>query len=185
MFLLGCLAFALFALSDLNDLHLHRRALVLCFPTGAAALSCSLVFQLNRARAPAASARVFFWLLFAVFLALLLHALFFAFPVSSAYERPGENRPVCRTGQYALCRHPGVLWFSCALLCLWLGAGLPLLSAAVFALLDILLALFEDLSVFPARLTGYADYRHETPFLIPNPHSIERALKSTRKSDRT
>lgn len=187
MFLLGCLAFALFALSDLNDLRLHRRSLLFCFPSGAALLSVSLAFQLNRTGAlvSAAGGRVLFWLLFAIFMALLLHALFFTFPVSAAYDSPGAVRPVCRRGQYALCRHPGVLWFSCAACCLWAGAGLPLLSAASYILLDILLAAFEDLVVFPVLLTGYDSYRRDTPFLFPTLRSMESALKSMRKSDRT
>jgi protein-S-isoprenylcysteine O-methyltransferase Ste14 len=86
--------------------------------------------------------------------------------------RPGEERAVCTTGVYALCRHPGVLWFAGVYGCLWLTVGLPLWEAALYCGLNVLLVAFEDLCVFPARLEGYDAYRVQTPFLLPTRQSI-------------
>ena len=63
------------------------------------------------------------------FLALLLYTLFFALPFSATYAPGSGPAPLCRTGVYALCRHPGVLWLSLFYFSLWLAAG----SAELFA----------------------------------------------------
>ena len=107
----------------------------------------------------------------------MIYTLFFALPVEASYTAPGKKRPACTTGIYALCRHPGVLWFAGLYGCLWAGGGLPLWEAALFSGLNVLLVLFEDLCVFPAVLEGYDAYRRSTPFLLPNRRSI-RACRS-------
>lgn len=101
----------------------------------------------------------------------------FALPVDASYTRPGEKRPACTTGVYALCRHPGVLWFTGLYICLWLALGLPLWEAAVYSGLNVLLVVFEDRCVFPARLEGYGAYQAATPFLLPNRRSIRACRK--------
>ena len=68
---------------------------------------------------------------------------------------------------YALCRHPGVLWFAGVYGCLWLAAGLPLWEAALLCGVNVGLVLFEDRCVFPALLEGYEAYQAATPFLLP------------------
>ena len=108
----------------------------------------------------------------ALLLALEIYTLFFALSAKEAYTCQRQARPVCKSGVYALCRHPGVLWFAGLYLCLWAAAGLALRAAVFFSVLDVLLVLFEDRCVFPARLDGYDDYRAETPFLLPNRQSI-------------
>ena len=110
-----------------------------------------------------------------IFKIALKNTLFFALPAEASYAHPGEDRPVCASGVYALCRHPGVLWFAGAYLCLWGGCGFPLWAAVLYTVLDVLLVVFEDGWVFPARLSGYDDYRRTTPFLLPNRSSL-RAL---------
>ena len=95
----------------------------------------------------------------------------------ASYARPGEKRPACTTGVYALCRHPGVLWFAGLFACLWLAAGLPLQDAAVYTILNVLLVWFEDRCVFPDLLEGYEAYRASTPFLIPNGKSIRACIR--------
>ena len=96
---------------------------------------------------------------------------FFALPVEASYARPGEEG-ACTTGVYALCRHPGVLWFAGLYGCLWAAGGLPLWEAAVLSGLNVGLVIFEDRCVFPAKLKGYDDYRRTTPFLLPNRQSV-------------
>lgn len=182
MFFLGCLAFAIFFLSDYNDAMLRHRSLVFCFPLGTALLIIATVLQLRFEAAPVSDplSRVFLWIVFVVFAGLLIYTLFFSIPAASAYGAPGEKRAVFTTGVYALSRHPGVLWFAVAYVCLWLAGGLPFYAAVTYILLNVALVTFEDKIVFPIVLTGYGAYQRSTPFLIPTPNSIKTAFGKKR-----
>ena len=176
---LGLTAFVLFFISDYNDWRLSRRELKLCFPAGAVLLAAGTVLEARRG-SPLVSGwlRGLLFALGAAFLALLVYTLFFALPVEASYARPGQKRPACTTGVYALCRHPGVLWFAGLYGCLWAAAGLPLWEAAMYSGLNVLLVVFEDRCVFPAKLEGYREYQRTTPFLLPNWQSV-RACRET------
>jgi len=176
MFFAGCAAFALFFLSDLNDLRLHARGLRWLFPAGFLLLAVSAALQCRGSAYPPA-VRLAGWCLAAGSAGLELWSLFFALPARDAYARPGEKRAAVTGGVYALCRHPGVLFFAFLMLGLYFAAGLPLLSAAVYTALDVLLVLWEDRRVFPAVLRGYEAYRAAAPFLIPTPASIRACLQ--------
>lgn len=178
-FLLGSAGFALFFLSDYNDWRLGRRGLQACFPLGALALAAATVWGTWQGRPPVGGwLRGLLWGLAAVFLALLVYTLFFALPAKASYTRPGEKRPACVGGVYALCRHPGVLWFMGLYGCLWAAGGLPLWEAAGYSAWNVLLVVFEDRCVFPARLEGYGAYQASTPFLLPDWRSIRSCLRS-------
>ena len=172
-YLIGTIGFALFFLSDYNDWRLARKELKFAFPLGMLLLVIGTAMS---ARPEAALLRG--WLriagivLLVLFFALEIYTLFFALPAEASYARPGEERAVCTTGVYALCRHPGVLWFAGVYGCLWLTVGLPLWEAVLYCGLDVLLVAFEDLCVFPARLEGYDAYRAQTPFLLPTRQSV-------------
>ena len=176
---LGLAAFVLFFISDYNDWRLSRQALKPCFPAGAVLLAVGTVLEARRG-SPLVSGwlRGLLFALGAAFLALLVYTLFFALPVEASYAHPGEKRPACTTGGYALCRHPGVLWFAGLYGCLWAAAGVPLWEAALYSGLNVLLVIFEDRCVFPARLEGYGAYQASTPFLLPNRRSIRACRES-------
>ena len=173
------LAFALFFLGDANDWRWGRTALRLCFPAGLLFLGTALVLLCGGGR-PLWQA-VLFGLLGALFLLLLVHALFFAFPAAEAYARQDVGRPACTQGVYALCRHPGVLWLTGLCLCLWGGFGLPFFTVILVTALNVGLVAFEDCRVFPAKLAGYDAYRRATPFLIPTAASIQAMGSDLRK----
>lgn len=120
-------------------------------------------------------------LLGALFLLLLVRALFFAFPAEEAYARQDTGRPACTRGVYALCRHPGVLWLAGLCLCLWGGFGLPFFTVILVTALNLGLVAFEDCRVFPAKLAGYGAYRQKTPFLIPTAASIRAMGRDLRE----
>ena len=176
--LLGLCAFLLFFLSDYNDWRLARPELKVCFPLGGVLLAVGTVLEARQGVPLVAGwLQGLFFVLVAVFLSLLVYTLFFALPVEASYAHPGGKRPACTTGVYALCRHPGVLWFAGLYGCLWVAAGLPLWEAAVYSGLNVLLVLFEDRCVFPARLEGYREYQRTTPFLLPDRRSIRACRK--------
>ena len=178
-YLLGLCAFALFFLNDYNDWRLGRKALNVCFPTGAVLLVIGTVVEISRGESLVKGwLRGGFVALAGLFLLLLAYTLFFAIPVEASYTRPGEKRSVCTTGVYALCRHPGVLWFIGLYLCLWVAARLPLWEAATFSILNVCLVWFEDRCVFPEKLEGYGAYQASTPFLLPTGQSIRACIKT-------
>lgn len=169
----GCAAFALFFLSDWNDWRGGRAPLRWCFPAGGALLAADVGYLCLTRRAPASGAlRVLAFAGAALFAALLVYSLFFALPAAASYTEPGQKRPACTGGVYALCRHPGVLWLAGLLACLYPAAGLPPLANALFTALNVALVVFEDRAVFPAVLAGYGEYRRSTPFLIPSGESF-------------
>ncbi|QUO39433.1 hypothetical protein KFE19_08135 [Dysosmobacter sp. Marseille-Q4140] len=165
---LSLCGFALFFLSDYNDWRWGYRALRFCFPSGGLLLTAGTLLDLRWEQSLARGwFRAAVLLLGVMFLALLVYTLFFALPAAASYARPGEKRRACTTGVYALCRHPGVLWFAGVYGCLWLAAGLPLWEAALLCGVNVGLVLFEDRCVFPALLEGYEAYQAATPFLLP------------------
>ena len=181
---LGVFAFALFFANDYNDWKWARRELKACFPTGGLLLAAATILGISQGTAPPHTwVTVFLAVLAGTFLVLLAYTLFFALPTEASYSRPGEERPVVATGVYALCRHPGVLWFIALYLCLWGCTGLSLWETALYSGLNVLLVIFEDRCVFPGRLAGYAEYCSTTPFLLPNRQSL-RACRQTLRGDK-
>lgn len=117
------------------------------------------------------------------FLAVLLYTLFFALPFEETYQVQDAQRKVYDKGMYALCRHPGVLWFFLFYLCLGL-ACMPsdmLWQGIVYTVCNAAYVIFQDIWTFPRTFDTYGDYKKTTPFLIPNAKSIKRAFQ-TRKS---
>ena len=154
-----------FLLYDFNQVRWKSRKL-----HGAFALSCAGLLLLTAAacwkgqnRNPARL--VPGGILALCFLLLLCYTLFFALPFEETYVRESRGRRVCRTGMYALCRHPGVL----------------LVLAVSGSVLDLLYAVFQDVWTFPKTFCDYEEYRREAPFLIPRPSSVVRCLRTLRK----
>ena len=176
-FLLGLCAFALFFLNDYNDWRLGRRALKLCFPAGGLLLLAGTLLRCGNGNHLTGWLRVLLFAAAAGWLLLLVYTLFFAIPLEASYARVGEKRRACTVGVYALCRHPGVLWFAGLYVCLSLAAGLPWLDVVSYCILNVLLVCFEDRCVFPALLEGYGAYQETTPFLIPDAASVKACLK--------
>ncbi len=163
----------LFFLNDLNDWRWKRSWLRLSFPLGAMILTAVVLIECLQNPAPVDLIwRIVFGIVGLMSFWLLLRALIFDLPTGQAYITQEDARPVCRSGVYALCRHPGVLFSGLLLFCLSLAAGLPIASALMYFLLNILLGFFEDRVVFPAVLSGWPEYRQTTPFLLPSPKSI-------------
>ncbi len=179
---LGCFAFLLFFLSDLNDCCIRRRPLAVCFPLGGLLLSVATVLSCHRHPSPLPLPVKGVGLVFGtVFFLLLLKALFFSMPASEAYVEQETGRAATTEGLYALCRHPGVLFFIPLYLCLSVTFGLPYRESAIYSVLNFLLIVFEDAYVFPRVLSGYDAYKKTTPFLIPRPRGIVHCIRTMKK----
>ena len=111
-------------------------------------------------------------------------ALFFALPFSGTYVGQQQST-VVDSGLYALCRHPGVLFFAGMYLCAWLfcGRDAMLLTAVSLTLCDVLHVFVQDRVYFPKTLTGYGDYRRRVPFLIPNAASVRRCIHTLHQKE--
>lgn len=175
--LLGALGFLSFALKEVADYDPKLiekisknsvfRSGALYYVGGIALIAVSTLMQLKSLKS------LGFCIAAALLLALQLYALFGCFSDKNAYGS-GKKQSVYDKGIYALCRHPGFLFFAGLYICLCLGTELPWYVAALYTALDLLLVIAEDVLVFPKTLDGYGDYKLTTPFLIPTPKSIKR-----------
>ena len=176
----GTFSFLLFLLGDLNDAFWHRRYLKPAFLSGAALLVTStagtVILDPPEAFGPLQALFLTGALIFAF---LLVWALFFSFPPKEAYVEESRERKVYTGGMYALCRHPGILWFCFLYACLIPGAGFPPLTAFAYCLLNILLGWVEDRWIFPRLFTDYDDYKLRAPFLIPTAKSLRAWIRPT------
>ncbi len=172
MIFLGAAAFLLMLLGDVNDALWHRSALRLCFPAGLIVLTGATAARLSFESPDAAWCAAA-----AAFLLVLLYALFGSFSVKDAYVSQESGRRVYDKGFYALCRHPGVLFFAGLYVSLHYALALPWADAAVYAALNLLLAALEDKWLFPRSIGGYDEYKTRVPFLLPSAAEIKKIFK--------
>ena len=178
--LLVLLSFGLMFLSDWLKITDQRKQGKYLLLFGMAVLAAAgIVAALNGSRFQIAPLLRIFFLLIALAGALLEYsALFSSLPSASTYLGENERNPLVDSGMYALCRHPGALWFPIFSLSLALGLeNWELLAAAGLAsALNLLYVWFQDRLIFPKTITDYAQYRKNTPFLIPTAQSVSRAI---------
>lgn len=163
--LTGCLAFGFLYIFDFNKILWHRRILNLNFGIGVSLLVFSTVGILYNALLPNGYERfdhpalpvgIVAGLLAAVALMLMVYSLFFALPFKETYVNPKEKNSIIDTGMYALCRHPGVIWFFFFYLFLWLASGVKLMlwAGLVWTFMDVLHVYIQDRWLFPQSLKG-------------------------------
>lgn len=185
--LLGTGAFILFFIYDVNSFTKKNPFLHRFFCVGMLMLLASAGIDVFSAAKNGGFSGAFdFVLLFfgILNLAALIYCLFFALPFEKTYVLQDEHKVYDR-GVYALCRHPGILFFFGTYLFAGIAA-LPekmLFNGMLFSFLNFLYALFQDRVTFPKTFSDYEQYRERAPFLLPNAKSIARALKTFSNSD--
>ena len=182
---LGLLGFLAYLLYDVNsvtrkDPWMHR-----LFAVGSVLLLSATCLDIASACNAGAFRSVRSWLLAGsalIFGCVLLYTLFFSLPFEETYRSQDAARRVYDRGMYALCRHPGVLWFFLFYLCLGLAClpGRLLLHGMIFSLCNLLYVIFQDRWTFPRTFPDYGAYRQTVPFLLPTCRSIRTAWQ-TRK----
>lgn len=163
----------------------RRRRFPLLFVTGSAMFAAATLWLVWLAD-PLTAAMVRPWLFYPFgVLALiaagaLVYVLFFALPFKATYGGAQEVQPCCRSGWYALCRHPGALLCYGVFLCLAAGIPAPetLLALLLFPTANLAYVAVQDRYIFVRTLEGYAQYQKETPFAVPTDASLRRALPS-------
>jgi len=185
--LLGCLAFVLYLLYDINSYLWQLKAPRSFFLIGTLLLAGAAVTDIRAAwlaNAFAGLKDAALLLLSAGSFAALLYSLFFALPFDETYAQQQNGRCVYDKGVYALCRHPGILCFF-AVYCTLGLAALPcwgiLLRGLLFSFLNLAYAWFQDRITFPKTFVNYHEYQKQTPFLIPTKASIHSAIRTFRR----
>ncbi len=185
---LGCLGFFCYFLYDYNSVRKIAGWMRSLFAAGSIFLMAAtgILFWENRENLFRASADGIWMAGGVFFLCLLVYTLFFALPFETTYVEESKYREAYTEGIYALCRHPGVLWFGGFYLCaaaLWKSTEGILFSVTV-VILDVLYVVFQDAYSFPKTFSNYGEYRKSTPFLIPNRRSIARCRNHWRGAGR-
>lgn len=179
--LIGLLAFLFFAVYDINSVIFKNNVINSFFFLGSFLLIFATVGIIL------ASFNDIIWdlwwmsifgILSIFFLILLVYTLFFALPFNETYIINNGSPKVYRNGLYALCRHPGVLWFAGFYFFLWLTLRIPMLlwAGIIFCSCNFLYIVFQDRWTFIHAFEDYNDYKKSTPFIIPNFKSIKRCL---------
>ena len=122
---------------------------------------------------------IVFGLLALLWLALLVYTLFFALPFQETYLEKNQKRKTYTEGMYALCRHPGVLWFALFYLslALLLGTSCAVKTGCLLTAWDVCYICLQDMVIFPRTFCDYKEYKKTTPFLFPNRKSVGKCLR--------
>lgn len=121
-FVLGTVGFLLCFVYDINSITWKNSILQRAFAAGSVCVVISAIWALKESLVNGAVHPAFFAALGAgslAFLGLLIYTLFFALPFQETYVEKSKERMAYTEGVYCLCRHPGVLWFAGAYICLW------------------------------------------------------------------
>jgi protein-S-isoprenylcysteine O-methyltransferase Ste14 len=109
---------------------------------------------------------------------LLIYSLFLELPFVKTYGKMQHNTELVDTGTYALCRHPGVLWFGFLFLFLFSTTGAVLLIPAgvIWTIIDILYVYLQEKLFFYKIFPEYKAYIKTTPMLIPTRASMKKCI---------
>ena len=184
--ILGTAGFVLYFVYDINSVLSKNVCLQKFFAWGSILVVASVVAEFSSAWGQghrSVEAVIGFGIGALFFLGLLIYTLFFALPFEETYCKENKLRAAYTEGVYGLCRHPGVLWFAGAFLCMWgmLGGWRPGIYFGLMIFWNYLYIIFQDLWTFPRTFFNYREYQQSTPFLIPNGKSIRVCMKSIRK----
>lgn len=181
----GCLGFLFFFIYDVNSLKWQSSLLNQFFFVGCLLVlfNTSGAVYYYREDIVVNSVAIVFWIpMILTSFILLIYTLFFSLPFDSTYLRHEKERHVYTRGMYALCRHPGVLWFIMLYFSLYFLTGKTtiFIMAIVLSVMNIAYVIFQDIWTFPKLFIDYEEYTNSTPFIIPNFSSINRMFMTLR-----
>jgi len=181
--LTGCLAFIFFYIFDLNQIKIFNKAVNISFAAGIALLAIStfgIMLGNYNGFVVTGPLKLLFGALAIGSMVMMLYSLFAALPFGKTYVEAAKGKNVVDTGMYALCRHPGVLWFTFLYFFLWLATGKMMIMWAgiVWTVMDIIHVYIQDRWLFPQTLNGYRQYKKKVPFLLPSRASIKNCVSS-------
>ena len=180
LLMIGCISFVIMLINDLNQVYFHLEIGKWAFGIGCILLAIVTGVLIYQAIKEVVSIMTIQWVFMAaglLFFVLLIYTLFFALPFDGTYIDQ-DRLQVYDQGVYALCRHPGILWFFGFYVCLAAAlASYELSIAAIcFSIMNLAYAWIQDKLIFPRTLSGYEEYQKKVPFLIPDKASIKESL---------
>lgn len=113
--------------------------------------------------------------------AAMFYSIFVEIPLRKAWIDQGHTDQLVTTGTYALARHPGVIWFTFALIFTALATRSKrlLLASPLMVAGDVGHVAFQDRYVLPEVFgDAYERYRRTTPFLVPTSRSVRRFIRT-------
>lgn len=185
---IGSISFLFFALSDLNEVRFQRKILLYAFPIGCVTLAAAtlLLFAFKPADLTVSASFHLLAGILAVFnFILLIVSLIVVWRRPELQKSIASNKKIpFDRGLYAMCRHPGVLFFIFfyAFLALALERSTLLMAGGWFSVLNLVYSLWQDHFILPKLLINYDGYHSRTPFLIPTADSMRRGIKTLRKA---
>jgi protein-S-isoprenylcysteine O-methyltransferase Ste14 len=113
-------------------------------------------------------------------IALLIYSLFLELPFVKTYGKSLHSSDLVDTGTYALCRHPGVLWFGLMFFFLFFATGAKQLIPAgiIWTSVDVFHVFLQEKLFFPKMFPRYKNYMRDVPMLIPTGKSIKRCIET-------
>ena len=107
---------------------------------------------------------------------MLIYSLFLELPFVNTYGKEQHSSTLVDTGTYALCRHPGVLWFGMLFYFYFFATGAVLIiwGGILWTCMDILHVYLQEKLFFPKMFPTYGEYMKTTPMLIPNKASVKK-----------
>lgn len=111
---------------------------------------------------------------------LLIYSLFLELPFVKTYGKKQHSNELVDTGTYALCRHPGVLWFGLMFLFFYFTTGaIQLVTAGIiWTGIDVFHVYLQEKLFFPKMFPRYKDYMRDVPMLIPTGQSIKKCIST-------
>ena len=179
----GSIAFLLYVLYDINSVKWNRKLLHYGFFLGTVLLvitTTGVVLQNTKHIENIKGSSILLLGIATIFFVLLIYTLFFALPFDKTYQNESEKRMAYTEGVYALCRHPGVLWFIRFYMFLaWGMNSREVMSyGIIISIWNVLYVILQDCYSFPLTFINYRSYQKETPFLIPTRKSIRTCLST-------
>ena len=181
--MIGLLAFGLFIVYDLNQILWKKRIFSYFFVIGNGLiifdtiLMVRIVWKLHHFTT---TQLVIGGIFAGICLWGLLYTLFGALPFHETYGQQEGKQKVCTTGIYALCRHPGVLWFGgfYFAIAIALNSMGIFIIGLIFNLCNIGYVIFQDRWTFQFLFDDYKVYQETTPFLLPTWRSFKRCIET-------
>jgi protein-S-isoprenylcysteine O-methyltransferase Ste14 len=119
--------------------------------------------------------------------AAMFYSIMVEIPFRKGWVERGHTDELVTTGTYALTRHPGVLWFTIAVLASAVATRSRRLlwAAPVLIAADVAHVAFQERFVLRTVFgAAYERYQRETPFVVPTPKSAGRFLRTVTSPER-
>lgn len=113
--------------------------------------------------------------------AAMFYSIMLEIPFRKGWVDEGHTDQIVTDGTYALARHPGVLWFTCAMFTTAIASRSKrmLLAAPFMVAGDVMHVAFQERVVLVEVFgDAYREYQRSTPFLVPTPASIVRFVRT-------